>query len=359
MSRLAGVALALVACSSTAKPVTTERGPVMIVATDVAIASDEVTFVAGGRTIPGTFVHPTSGKHRTVVLMAGSGPTDRNWGSPLLPGDNGSAKLLAEALGHRGFAVLRFDKAATGGNKIDLTKLAFDTYVDEGRAALAFARTRPEVDPTQLYIAGHSEGGIHATRVALAEGTQIAGLVLLSAPGRSMVDVMMSQLGNQFAGAVTAKAIDQATADRELASLKAGFVDFLAGKDVDPRTVSSIPAVQGLVAQLVNPATAGLARPLFGFDLATVLGKVPTRVMIYNGAHDLQVDPELDARRLAAARPDALVVIAPEANHVLKHEVRPIAELRADLAAVQAGYNAPDATLDTASVEAIASWLAK
>jgi hypothetical protein len=57
------------------------------------IVSEEVTFVAGGRTIPGTLVHPESGRAPGILLLAGSGPTDRDWNTPLLPGKNGSARL--------------------------------------------------------------------------------------------------------------------------------------------------------------------------------------------------------------------------------------------------------------------------
>ncbi len=327
------------------------------------IASEDVTFVTPDkRSIPGTLVRPTSaGKHRAVVLMAGSGPTDRNWNSPLLQGDNGSAKLLAEALGHRGFAVLRFDKALTGDNKIDMTKVSFETYVDEGRAAIGYMRQRSDVDATQLYIAGHSEGGIHATRVALAEGKAIAGLITLAGPGRAMVDVLIGQVAENWHQALLAKApsVDQAMADREMTALRTALSDFLAGKDVDPLKVTAIPRIQGLLAAIVNPATAAMARPLFGFDPANAIAKVQSRVMIYNGAHDVQVDHEIDAQALAKARPDATLFIAPNANHVMKHEERGKPELLADLVGVQRDYNAPEAVIDAASVEAIAAWLAK
>ncbi len=61
-------------------------------------------------TVDGTFVRPVgSGPFPAVVMVAGSGPTDRDWNSPLLPGTNGSARLLAEALARAGFASLRYD----------------------------------------------------------------------------------------------------------------------------------------------------------------------------------------------------------------------------------------------------------
>jgi hypothetical protein len=113
------------------------------------IVSEDVSFVAGGRTIPGTLVRPASGTGPGLLLLAGSGPTDRDWNSPLLPGKNGSAKLLAEALAARGVTVLRFDKAFSGQNPgLPIADLTLDTYRDEASAALDFLHARAEIDPT-------------------------------------------------------------------------------------------------------------------------------------------------------------------------------------------------------------------
>src|SRR5262249_44124293 len=109
------------------------------------IVSEDITFVAAGRTIPGTLVHPEPVRGPGVLLLAGSGPTDRDWNSPLLPGKNGSARLLAEALAARGMTVLRFDKAFSGKNpNLPITDLTLDTYRDEASAALDFLRARAE-----------------------------------------------------------------------------------------------------------------------------------------------------------------------------------------------------------------------
>ena len=76
--------------------------------------SEDVRF-AGIQTIYGTITRPNEdGKFPAVMLIAGSGPTDRNWESPHLPGSNGSARLLAEALAEKGIVTLRYDKLGTG-----------------------------------------------------------------------------------------------------------------------------------------------------------------------------------------------------------------------------------------------------
>jgi hypothetical protein len=123
------------------------------------VASEGVTF---GASVPGTIAKParpaTPGRYPGIVLLAGSGPTDRNWDSPLLAGSS-PGQQLAEALAAHGVVVLRFDKASVGGNHTPITDGAtIDVYRDEGRAALALLRVRPDVDPTHLYVAGHSEG---------------------------------------------------------------------------------------------------------------------------------------------------------------------------------------------------------
>src|SRR5207248_9678945 len=77
--------------------------------------SSDIDWRLGSTSIYGTLVRPSGpGPFPAVVMVAGSGPTDRDWNSPLLPGPNGSARLLAEALAGAGIASLRYDKRASG-----------------------------------------------------------------------------------------------------------------------------------------------------------------------------------------------------------------------------------------------------
>jgi uncharacterized protein len=349
--------VALAACSKSAPPDEHKAGsaPDEHKSPPTDVRSEEITFAVGDRKVPGTLVHPSHAGGPGVVLMAGSGPTDRDWNSPLIPGKNGSAKLLAEALAKRGIAVLRFDKAAVGGNKLAIDKVTFDAYRDEGRAALAFMRTQPDVDAHHLFIAGHSEGGLHALRVALDEGDQIAGLVLLSSAGRRLVDVLMTQLERQLETALPKDA-----AQKEIASLHKALDDFIAGKPVDPKAASSLPPVQKLIAGLLAPVQTKLIRDMFAFDPIAAVTTVKAPIFVFNGGKDIQVDPELDAKRLDAAlrtaHHDVTLFIAPDADHVLKHETRTLADIRANLGALD--YNG-DRPLDPATVDAIASWIAK
>jgi uncharacterized protein len=355
----AGASLAIACGGGSAASTTVTAAASTAVAVDatgsLATTSEEVTFDVAGHTVPGTLVRPTApGRYRAMILMAGSGPTDRDWNSPLLPGKNGSAKLLAEALGKRGVIVLRFDKAGVGGNKASLEGKTFDVYRDEGRAALALLRARADVAADHVFVAGHSEGGMHAMRVALEEGSQVAGLLLLSTSGRSMQTLILAQVESQLRAALPDRA------DAEMASLRAAFADFAAGKPVDATKASQIPQLQVLVQSITNPATATLARSMFSFDPIATLAKIRVPIFIYNGRRDVQVDPELDAHALANAndRERTELHIASEADHVLKHETRTVAELRANLMIVHSQMNAETRTLDGPTVDDITTWLA-
>jgi uncharacterized protein len=327
------------------------------------IASGELDLVVGTRHVGATLVKPAAaGTWPAMLLMAGSGPTDRDWNSPMLAAKNGSGKLLAEWLAHHGVVVIRWDKTGSGHNGgPPIAELSLDTFRDEGAAALAAVRARPDVRRDAIFVAGHSEGGVHAMRLAELAGGDVRGVVFLSAPGRRMVDIIGEQLeGNLRDGA-------HFTPDSVAAQMKPirkAFADFLAGRPVDARKVSDFPQVQQLITVLVRPETATLVRALFGLDPAAEAAHLPQRdVFVAAGGKDVQVDPERDGRRLVAALEKAGKQVtfhrSPDMDHVLKHEPHTVAEIRADLAAAQAAYNADDRVLDGDFTAALLAWLVR
>ena len=331
------------------------------VSNDTVIVSEEVTFSAGGRVIPGTLTRPrtAAGPAPGLMLMAGSGPTDRDWNSPLLPGKNGSARQLAEALSAQGLVVLRFDKAFSGRNGgPPLAELTLDTYLGEARAALALLTSRPEVDRNRVFIAGHSEGGIHVTRLALAERKGIRGVILLAGPGRAIKDVLITQLEGNFRNGAK---LPPDQVDAQMKPIRDGLTDFVAGKEVDPTSMSPLPQMQAIFNAMMAKPVAAIGRVLVSFEPAVEAAKIEVPVLVLQGGKDVQVDPALDAERLVAALRgagrDVTYHLSPDANHVLKHEPLSTAELRADMGAVQAGYCAEGRALDPDLVAALLAWI--
>ena len=142
-------------------------------------AEHEVTLGSGDLAVPGTLTLPrTGGPLPAVVLLAGSGPLDRD--ETVLASK--PFKDLAWGLASRGVAVLRFDKvthAHPEQARSDPTFTVADEYLPHAIAAVRLLRAHPRVDAERVYVAGHSLGGTVAPRVAAAEPS-VAGVILLA-----------------------------------------------------------------------------------------------------------------------------------------------------------------------------------
>jgi hypothetical protein len=137
----------------------------------------------------------------------------------------------------------------------------------------------------------------------------------------------------------------------------AAVARFLAGEPAAPDP--ALPeGVRMLVSALETPANLPFARELWTADAAAPLKDVRVPVLIVIGKKDLQVDWHLDGEPLkqaAEGRSDITFLFPEDANHVLKHE--PLSRAELQQAEVMSKYNAPDATLDTETVNAIVAWL--
>ena len=287
--------------------------------------------------------------------MAGSGPTDRDWYSPLLPGTNGSGRLLAEVLGRTGFASLRYDKRASGPHVRETIPLlsgaiTMQSHVDELAGAVRTLAGQQGVSRERIFALGNSEGTLHALNYQIRNpGIPLAGLVLTGPPGRAVGALARSQLAAQ------AKGIPNG--DQLLGLYDAAVARFLAGEPAAPDP--ALPeGVRTLIASLESPYNLPFARELWAADAAAPLKEVRVPVLIIIGKKDLQVDWQADAeplQRASAGRADVSFLFPENANHVLKHDPRP----REELAQTEAmpRYNAPDTSLDTETVATIVAWL--
>jgi alpha-beta hydrolase superfamily lysophospholipase len=319
--------------------------------------SSEVSWQLGSTTVYGTLVKPPGpGPFTAVVMVAGSGPTDRDWNSPLLPGSNGSARLLAEALARAGMASLRYDKRASGPHAREnmqalIGKVSMQSHVDELTRAVRTIASQVYARSGRIFALANSEGTLHALNYQLrSPAIPFAGLVLIGPPGRAVGTVARSQLAAQASGIPNGEA--------RLSLYDAAIARFLAGEPIAPDP--SLPeGVQMLLKSLETPANLPFARELWTANAAPLLRQVNVPVLVIIGKKDIQVDWQTDGEPLqrAAAGHEEVTFLFPEnANHVLKQELRP----REDVLPTEMAesYNGPDTRLDSQALASILEWLA-
>ena len=267
-----------------------------IAAASPALA-EEVSVSGPQGDLAGTMTMPQDGKPM-VIIIPGSGPTDRDGNNPM--GVKASTyRLLSEELAGHGAGSLRIDKRgmfASAAAIADANDVSIDAYVEDVAAWADLARERTGNDC--VWLLGHSEGGIIALKAAnRLEG--LCGIVLAATPGRPLGTLLREQLRANPANAPILEQADGAIAKLE------------AGERVDPAGLHP-----GL-APLFGPQVQGYMIDLMAHDPAKLIATTTLPVLIVQGGKDLQV-LKADADALAAAGKTAELVEYPEMTHVLK-----------------------------------------
>lgn len=317
---------------------------------------EEVQWGMRPTTVYGTLVIPPgSGPFPAVLMAAGSGPTDRDWNSPLLPGSNGSGRLLADVLAEVGFASLRYDKRGVGphaGENLPylLGQVSMRSHRDEFAGGVSLLAQRSEIRGDRIFGLGNSEGTLHVLHYQLAgPPVPLVGIVLTGPPGRSVSKVARAQLAAQAAivpdGDAMLELYDRAI-DR-----------FLAGQPAAPDP--ALPeGVKALFSSLEAPLNLPFARELWRADAASLVRDLAVPALVIIGKKDLQVDWQLDGEafmRAQAGNPDLAVCLPDHADHLLKHE--PKDRDRLVPPEVATSYNAAGRWLDPETLMVIQTWL--
>ena len=224
-----------------------------------------------GGSVPGVLVVPTSG---AGGLLGQTGVAD-----PF-------AKDLANTFAGAGVAAYRYDQRGTGESKLEPdVRLSLDDLVADARAGLDLLAQRRETTGRDLSVVGYDQGGLVALRLAAVDD-RVKRVVLVSTPGRSLLDVRAAQLQSRY-GPEAAEALRS-----EVANL------------LTTRTVPPLDALRTEVRPLLPAQEAGFLAQLYGFDPAAEAARVKAQTMIVVPADPAPYDPQ----RLAAAIPGAQVV---------------------------------------------------
>lgn len=290
-------------------------------------STQDVALVTDTGTIHGTWMTPEGcPPFATVLLHVGSGPTDGDGNTPLIRGSNDGHLQLAQALQDAGVASLRFDKrGVASSSQADVDGLVLESYVDDLAAWVELLRTDPEMVGT-LTLLGHSEGSLIATIVARA--ADVDALVCVAGAGRPFGDILLTQL---------TAALD----DPELLAEAAAIIDALEmGNTVDDVP----PELQSVFAPSLQPYMISL----LARDPAEELASVTVPVTVVVGTADTQV-PVSEGEVLAAAQPDATLVVIDGMTHVFK----------SDAQGQDAAYSDPTVPLAEGFVDAVLAAVAQ
>ena len=145
----------------------------------------------------GTLLQPKEKSPNLVIIIGGSGPTDRNGNQQMM--QNNSLKMLAQDLAQEGTASLRYDKrifTLLKQRALQEDKLRFDDFIEDAVSVITYFREKNTFD--KIYVLGHSQGALVGMIAALQ--TQVDGYISLAGAGQGIDQVIVNQIGLQMPG---------------------------------------------------------------------------------------------------------------------------------------------------------------
>ncbi|MCJ8209349.1 alpha/beta hydrolase [Mucilaginibacter sp. RS28] len=253
------------------------------------------TYKGMGATISGTLTMPANatGKVPVVLIIPGSGPTDRNGNSPKMGLNANSYKMLAAALSKSGIASLRYDKRLVG-ETVSSTKesqIRIDNYIDD--AVGLINNLHDDARFSKVIVLGHSEGSLIGM-VASAD-QPVSGFISVAGAGQPAYYILKEQAKSQ--------------------------PDYISGRF--SAIIDSL--ARGKTQDNVDASLYGVARPAIqpylmswmSYDPQRAIKKLKIPVLIVHGTTDVQLNVS-NAEKLKKAKSDAVLQIIPDMNHVLK-----------------------------------------
>ncbi len=262
--------------------------------------SREVEVECEWGSISATIDMPEGETSTAVLVVAGSGPTDR-YGNSAGGLNTYSYKMLGEGLAMEGFAVMRYDKRAIGLSTYPAEKipaLLLDDFIDDARRCVEFLH---DEGFERVIVAGHSEGGLIALVLASDEQVKVDGIVLLCAAGYAMDEILNYQLSQQLVPMHMGLLMRSTNIIRSLKQ----------GKQVP---AEDIPAE---LMSLFHPTVQPFVINSMQYDPVAYAKEVKCPTLIVSGGRDIQVAPS-NGERLAGAMPEAETVLFENMTHVLK-----------------------------------------
>lgn len=226
-----------------------------------------------------------------ALIIAGSGPTDRNGNNPMMK--NNSLKMLAEALAKNGIASLRFDKRGIGESKasaVTESSLVFENYTEDVKSWINFLKQDKRF--TQLTVIGHSEGSL----IGMIAGAKANKFISIAGAGESADKLIKSQISSK--------------GNKQLEDMTFPIIDSL-------KNGNKVNKVDPLLNSLFRASIQPYLISWFKYDPQAEIKKLTVPVLIIQGNNDLQVSVK-DAENLSKAKINSELVIVDKMNHIMK-----------------------------------------
>ena len=303
--------------------------------------AEDVTYPnpQGGHTLAATFTRPAAGgPFPAVILISGSGPYKRDrTGSGHRP-----LAVLADHLTRSGIAVLLYDDRGAGASTGDFSTATAEDFATDALAGVAYLRTRGDVDPGKIGLAGASEGGLIAPMAAV-QSPDVSYIVLLAGPalsgernfsaptelraraGGASEEAVAEALERQ--GAIHEILRSETDPERSREAIEAIIRNRFENASIQERLLYSTTrdaTLAQIVSEQVQAVNTPSRRYLLTYEPASTLEKVTVPVLALNGTKDLYVPHEENLREIEAAllrggNTSYEIHALPGINHFLQH----------------------------------------
>ena len=314
---------------------------------------EELTYksMEPGITLAGTLTIPENGgPFPAVVLISGSGAQNRNeelmGHKPFL--------VLADYLTRHGIAVLRFDDRGIGGSSTATSKETSENFARDVMGGVSYLKSRKEINPAQIGLIGHSEGGIIAPMVA-AKSPDVAFIVMMAGTGVTGEEILKLQAELIMRANGTPEEIikENARAQKVMLDIIKSTTDKEAAKEKVREELSDLnPMIRDVAQAQMDSTMTPWMRYFLTYDPKTALEKVKCPVLAINGEKDLQVAPgqnlpEIEKALKAGENKDFKTIELSGLNHLFqKCKTGSVAE-----------YGQIEETISPTVLELISSWI--
>ena len=286
----------------------------------------ELKIPTNTETIQGNLIQiSSSDKAPLVIIIPGSGPTDRDGNNVQMK--NNSLKYLAEGLAKNNISSYRYDKNVLNfGSEVKekIDSLKFETFVNEAKSVILFFKNSNKY--SEIIVAGHSQGSLVGL---IASQENVSKFISIAGPGRPLDVLLSEQIEKQ--------------APFLLEETKRVLVELKQGKLVDE--------FNSMLNSLFNKNVQPFLISWLKYNPQDEIKKITIPVLIINGSKDLQVNTQ-DAELLNEASANSELKIIENMNHIFK-------EIKGDTTENMNSYTNPELPIMPELIEIISTFIKK